>query len=209
MKNAILTIAATIILTLSGVHHATAQIDQMGALPPPDYRYDRQDTHEAEVDLYVKPDKLDGKQKKVKETHPELFQTEAVIVTFGAPWCRWCKAQIRDLRGPSLSHNVLVYDIEPDDEKKTEAQKEQAKKNAALLDLYELGRNIPVTVIIEKGKVVKTFYGFTPWGEIAPHAKKARKNDKQKTHIDIGPIHIDWDDDGIDIDRNRRDKRRH
>lgn len=219
MKNAaiILTLVATIVFSLSDVHDAIGQIDQMGALPPSVNQNDRSDCDEtAEIDLYIKPEPIpdpDGQltetQKKVKASHPELFATEAVIVTFGAPWCRWCKAQVRELRGPSLTYNVLVYDIEAADDEKTEEEKNRAKENLILLDLYELGRTIPITVVIEKGVVVKTFYGFTPWGEIAPHAEKAKKNDKQKTHIDIGPIHIDWDDGGIDIDRNKRDKRKH
>ena len=74
------------------------------------------------------------------------------------------------------------------------------------MSTWELGDTIPVTVVVSKGDVVKTFYGFTPWSEIKPHAEKAKKSDGDgKTNVDIGPIHIDWDDDGnvnIDVRRN-------
>jgi thiol-disulfide isomerase/thioredoxin len=152
-----------------------------------------------EVDLYKKAEPKPV--HPLKKEFPELFTTEAVVVAFGADWCGWCKAQARDLKGPSFRYNILYVKVDKDG---------KPTRWGKLADKLELGKSVPVTVVIEKGKVTKTFIGFTPWGEIKPHAQKAKKNDQddEKNHIDIGPIHIDWDDDGVDINRHRRNRRR-
>ena len=151
--------------------------------------------HHVEADLYKKP-----KRHPLQKVYPELFTTEAIVVAFGADWCPWCKVQARTLKGPSQRYNILYVKVEDEDGNPT--------RWATLSNELELGSAIPVTVVIEKGEVKKVFHGHTPWAEIEPHAKKAKKNKDQKNHIDIGPIHIDWDDDGIDINRHKRNKRR-
>lgn len=198
----LLTIA---VLVMEGLPGAYGQrIHNMGALPPEVNQAPRPDLESpAEVDLFKRPrpdgDKEETEtQKALKKVAPELFRTEAVVVTFGAEWCRYCKAQIRDLRGPSLTYNVLAYDVE--DEK---------GNGKAVADYLKIGRSVPVTCIIEKGRIVKSFEGFTPWATIKPHAKKAKKNDKdQEGDLKIGPLNIDWDDNGVDINWDRERRRR-
>jgi len=194
----ILTITA---VTLLGLSWALGQgKDKLGALPPGFDSSLRQDLV-PEIDLYKRPDPDGGlteRQREIKAAAPELFKTEGVIVVFGAEWCRWCKAQVADLKGPSFKYNVLVYDLDEE-------------KGSLLADLLEVGDSVPVTMIVEKGVVTKTFLGFTPWAEIKPHAEKAAKNeDDKKGSVNIGPIRIDWDTNGfnLDIERYRRSKRR-
>lgn len=155
--------------------------------------------HVAEADLYIKNPK--PPEHPLQERFPELFATEAIVVSFGADWCGWCKAQARELKGPSFRYNILYVKIE---------DKDGDTKWAELIKALKLGEDsVPVTAVICKGEVVKVFYGFTPWVEIKPHAGKAKKNEQDETNsIDIGPIHIDWDDDGVDINRHRRNRNR-
>ena len=66
--------------------------------------------------------------------------------------------------------------------------------------MLNLGRSIPVTVVIEHGEVMKTFIGNTSWRKIKPHAEKAKKNESDQTdRVEIGPLRIDWSD-GVDIE---------
>lgn len=150
----------------------------------------------AEADLYVKPQPKPD--HPLKKDYPELFATEAVVVTFGADWCAACRRQALELRGPSHRYNILKVAVEDKEGKKTKWSK--------LMDRLELGDTIPVTIVVSKGEALKTFYGFTPWGAIKPLAEKAKKNDNETDSIDIGPLHIDWDD-GVDIHFRRRDPR--
>lgn len=206
----VFTIAILLAGTLAPL--AVGQTDGMGALPPETYRTDRSSRYVpktyqdpfAGVDLYKKPDPLDESSRKIKATHPELFATEAVIVIFGADYCVWCKRQALELKGPSINYNVIYYELEKDGE---------PTKHAALYEALGLtgGESaIPKIVVMEKGKITKTFIGFTDWSDIKPHAEKAKKNESDKTdHIRIGPLNIDWTD-GVDIDwRNQRNRRRH
>jgi thiol-disulfide isomerase/thioredoxin len=188
-----LTIAALIVAVVSvgsgqDIHH-------MGAVPPGTYSSLRRDLPISKVDLYKRPKTLTETQEKLKEVAPELFRTEAVIVVFGAEWCRYCKVQTRDLKVPSLAYNVIVYDIEKDN-------------GPMIAELLQVGRSIPVTMILEKGIMVKSFEGFTPWTQIKPHAEKAKKDDSDtEGHVNIGPINIDWDDSGVDINLDREKRR--
>lgn len=195
----ILTIA---IFTLAGLPGTSGQdVYNMGVLPPETNTDSGRDlAGPAEVDLYKKPgedEELTEAQKALKKVAPELFRTEAVIVVFGAEWCRYCKVQARELRGPSQRYNVLVYDVED--------EKGNGKKVSELL---EVGGSIPVTFIVEKGIVKKSFEGFTPWAQIKLHAKKAAKNEDQKGDVNIGPLNIHWDLDGVDINWDRERRRR-
>lgn len=144
----------------------------------------------AEADLYVKK-----KPHPLQKEYPELFATEGIIVAFGADWCSACKRQGRELRGPAARYNILKVDVQDEAGKPT--------KWGRLMETLELGKTIPVVIVVSKGEVVKVFYGFTPWAEIAPHAKKAKKNDSDDVDgVDIGPLHIDWND-GVRIDWGR------
>jgi len=160
------------------------------------YQGSGQDLRTAEIDLYSKPKPkpkpdLTKTQKEILKAYPVLSKTDAVIVVFGAEWCTACKRQVLELKGPSTRYNVLVYDVE--------------KEGKKLAELLKVGRSIPVIMVLENGKPTKTFLNFTPWVDIKPHAKKAKKNEEeQKGRIDIGPIHIDWDLDGYDSDQYRR-----
>ena len=81
----------------------------------------------------------------------------------------------------------------------------QKTKWSKLMDQLELGDSIPVTIVVSKGEIQKVFHGFTLWADIKPHAEKAKKSDdNEKNNIDIGPIHIDWDDDSVNVDRRRK-----
>ena len=142
----------------------------------------------------------------LRATYPELFATDAVVVAFGADWCPWCKAQARELKLPSVSYNILYVKVEEGGE--TGAA--ETSRWGELMDTLNLGSSIPVTVVFSKGEVVKVFYGFTKWDDIKPFAEKAKKNDKddEEGHIRIGPLNIDWDDSGVDIDLQRHGRTR-
>lgn len=195
MKNAIaiFTIVAVVLFGVFGICQ-TVQNGLGGVVDVIDSNGGQGD-NVPEVDLYKKRDRPHPLKKK----YPELFSTDAVVVSFGADWCGWCKAQARELKGPSLRFNILYVKVDEDG---------KPTRWGRLIDKLELGESVPVTVVIEKGKVTKTFIGFTPWAEIKPHAAKAKKNKDGGGHIRIGPIHIDWDDDGVDINRHKRNKRR-
>lgn len=156
---------------------------------------DRQNSQVAGADLYVKPHPL-------RKEFPELFATEAVVIAFGADWCTWCKHQAKELQTPSKEYYIFYVHID-----ETHKGKTIPTRWGRLIDHYKLGFSVPVVAIIEKGEVKKAFLQYTPWSEIKPHAKKAKKNEKvdPKINIDIGPIHIDWDDD---IKRQKRNRRR-
>lgn len=146
--------------------------------------------HDAEADLYVKPE-----PNPLKADYPELFRTEAVVVAFGSPTCYACRKQAAALRGPSTRYNILKVDARDENGKRT--------RWAELMDEWELGSMIPVVVVFDRetGKITKTFSGYTPWSKIKPHAAKAKKDDNdEKGHVDIGPIHIDWDDGDVNVD---------
>lgn len=192
-------ILATIVTIASNVLCVCAQFPNglegtMEVSPPPPRR-----GFPAEVDLYVKPE---TKPHPLKKAFPELFTTEAVVVTFSAPWCGACRRQALELRGPSERWNILRVKIEETNKETGETVKTKWDR---LMDKLELGDIVPVTIVVSKGEVLKVFHGYTPWATIKPHAEKAKKNDNETDDIDIGPIHIDWDD-GLNIDwrRNRR-----
>lgn len=167
-------------------------------VPPPSPRRD----FPAEVDIYKKP--TPKPEHPLKKEFPELFTTEAIVVTFSADWCVACRRQAIELRGPSERFNILRVKIEEENEKGETVPSRWGR----LMDRLELGESIPVTIVVAKGEVLKTFYNYTPWATIRPHAEKAKKNADETDNIDIGPINIDWDD-GLNIDwrRNRRPPR--
>lgn len=117
-----------------------------------------------ETKLYKEPETAHPLRKRF----PEIFETEAVIVTFGADWCAACKRQSRALQGPSERYNVIKVDIEA---------KGKKTKWSALMDQLNLGRMIPVTVVFSKGEILKTFSGYTPWPKIKAYAEKAKKHE--------------------------------
>jgi thioredoxin-like negative regulator of GroEL len=119
----------------------------------------------AGADLYVKP-----KPHPLKASYPELFQAEAVILTFGASWCGPCARQEAAFLGHVKEYYILKVDVDEE-------------KWAALKAKLGLGGGVPVTVILHKGEVVKEFRGFTPWDKIEPHAKKAKRPE-----VKAGPL---------------------
>lgn len=163
------------------------------------------------IRLYVdpsgpKPDDTDGRpDNRLDEDrsefgdYPEIQQTRALVIVFGASWCQWCKAEGSALVEPSKAYNIVYADIENPDGTDS--------RWGALLERWNLGTSIPVTVVVVGGKVVKTFQGFTEWTTIQPFAEKAKKNeDESKEGFVVGPL-----DSGkfgnVDLgnqDRNRR-----
>lgn len=146
------------------------------------------------IRLYTRPD------DEFRIRYPEIFATDAVIVVFGADWCQWCKAQAAALTTPSKTYNILYWKIEDPNGK--------SNKYSDLMDKWELGGAVPVTVLVERGKVVKTWTAFTPWEDLKPFVEKARKNEhEQKEGFIIGPIN-GGDSIDIDLDGQRHSKRR-
>lgn len=193
MRNAISTIAVVAVVLYGLSRVGSADPDRLESMVEIADQTRSGDDSIAGVDLYVKQ-----KPHPLKKDYPELFATEAIVLTFSADWCAACRRQALELRGPSEQFNILRVKVEADNQK---------TRWSTLMDKLELGETIPVTIVVSKGEVTKTFYGYTPWSQIKPHAGKAKKNEKDETdHIDIGPIHIDWDD-GVDIDFRRRKPR--
>lgn len=124
------------------------------------------------------------------KAYPELYATPGVIVTFGAEWCGHCKPQKRIIARHQRKYNVLVYDYDE-------------KRGKALAERWGV-KKLPTTVIVEQGKVVKTFIGLTSWETIRRSAGKAVKDDKRsQTTIEIFPfIRVDVRDSRT-IDRQR------
>lgn len=153
------------------------------------------------IQLYS-PDTRTDEEKK----YPELWATDAIIVTFSAEWCGWCKQQAGILSGPSKAYYVFIAKIE----EKDEIGRTVKTRWGELAEKWDVS-NIPVTFIVEKGKPVKRFDGYTAWSKIKPHAEKARRNeDDKKKGFNIGPLRFDWDE-GVNVDwerRNRRSKRK-
>lgn len=205
----ILTIAAALVAGVSGVNGQ--DIDNMGALPPQIDSSPGPDLQSAEVDLYTRdgdrPGPVDERTKALKKAAPDLWKVEAAIVVVSSSSCPPCFRQRIELAGPSDVYNVVIYKVDPDDpedDEKKRAKKQRARDVAAALNVA----TYPTIMIVEKGVVRKTFLGYTPWGQIRPHAAKARKNG-QKGNFRLGPIDINWNDNGnVDIDLRRRDRRR-
>lgn len=149
---------------------------------------------EAGVKLY----KPRPKPHPLKKDYPELFseKAEAAVVSFGSATCAPCYRQGVELKRYAQGYHVLKVDISED-------------RWRALFKKWDLGPTVPVTVVVENGEVAKMFRGFTPWREIKPFAKKAvlHEKDDEKGNIDVGPIHIDWDDGDVNVDIRRRKRR--
>jgi len=163
-----------------------------------------QEQHPSQIKLYVREDKEGGEERAeeaeaeatFRKGYPELYVTDGVIVSFGASWCRYCPPQKRRLLARQGQYNMLIFDTEE-------------KRGKALAERWAI-KTLPTTVIVHKGKVVKTFIGLTDWEPIRRSAGKARKNEKQATTIQIFPfVRVDIRD-GNDSkpDRQRRPIRR-
>lgn len=150
------------------------------------------------IKLYAEPDTRTDEERKFENDYPEIFATRSVVVIFGAEWCQWCKAEGKELTEPSKTYDIIYRDIEaPDD------------KWGLLMERWNLGSSIPVTVIVERGKVVKTFSGFTNWDAIQPHCEKAKKNEDQSTgSFKISPLDGSMFGD-VDLRNRERNKRRY
>lgn len=194
MKDHVLAIAASIVFALSSVCIGQTQPEEFGGLPPTDPSNTRQDERAAEVDLYKIDGSLTDRQKAIKKTHPEIFKTEAVVIIIGMVDCAPCWRQRVELRGPRDLYNILYFPVNEKVRGEDGEEKVVDTKHAKLAELWEIGNTYPTVVVAEKGVITKTFLGYTPWGQIRPYAEKAKKNEKTRFRIDIGPFHI-WDDD--------------
>lgn len=164
--------------------------DGLGGMVGQSHSDGGQSGHVAEADLYVKP-----QPHPLRKDYPELFQSEAVVLCFGSDWCGPCKRQAAALAGPAQRYHILKVRIEEE-------------RWRTLWEKLELGGGVPVTVVMERGEVVKTFKGFTPWREIMPHADKAAKPEKERDlRIRVGLVHIDLTD-GVDVSIYRRGQER-
>lgn len=137
----------------------------------------------------------------VKRDFPELYSTEAIIAVFGAESCGPCQRTKAQLRPQAGNYNMVFYDVSKDH-----------KHYKLMKDTLKLGSMVPVVAVIEKGKVVKAFHGYTPWVKIKPYAKKAKKAETDPVEIWIGPLTIDIDEDDVSIRvldaKERREQRR-
>ena len=84
------------------------------------------------------------------------------------------------------------------------------EKNKTLMERWGLGEQVPVTVIVDHGKVVKRFDGYVGWDEIKPHADKAKKNENEQADSDGFWFFRDpWGGSVVDLDRQGRNRRRY
>jgi thiol-disulfide isomerase/thioredoxin len=153
-----------------------------------------QDSYEAEQE--PRPGiKLYRRTAPANSEYPEILAAKSLVVILGADWCQWCKEEAKELSGPSHEYNIFYANVDEE-------------RWAKFMDDNALGLSVPVTLLIEDGRIVKTWNGYTPWAEIQPLAEKARKNeDEQKEGFIIGPID-GGDGDRIDMDRQQRNRRR-
>lgn len=159
------------------------------------------------IQLYIGPDGNHGRPDTQPDEdrpefrdYPEIQQTRALVIIFGAPWCQWCKAEGAALVEPSKEYNIVYADIENQDGTDS--------RWGVLMERWNLGTSIPVTVVVEDGKVVKTFEGFTEWETIKPFAEKAKRNeDESKNGFVISPL--DGGQFGnVDLGNQNRNRRR-
>lgn len=116
----------------------------------------------AGTQLYVEP-----VVDPLRQDYPELFTSEAVVLVIGADWCFPCRAHKANLSRYVHQYNIKFVKI--DDENR------QPTKWRDFLIQNELRAVVPTTVIVENGKIKKSFRGITPWRIIRPFADKAVK----------------------------------
>lgn len=154
------------------------------------------------IRLYYRPDegRRVGPDNEFRNHYPEIFAARAAVIIFGADWCHWCKEQAKELTEPSHRYNIIYAKI--DDEKG------QPTRWGKLLDTWALGDSVPVTVLVENGKVTRTWKGYTAWPQLELAIEKAKKNENEQTpDFIIGPI----DGGGgerLDLERYRNNRNR-
>lgn len=152
------------------------------------------------IDPNGRPDKQPDENGSDARDYPEVFKTRALVIVFGAPWCQWCKAEGAALVEPSKIYNIVYADIENPDGSDS--------RWGVLMQRWKLGTSIPVTVVVEDGKVVKTFEGFTEWATIQPFAEKAKKDENEsKNGFVISPLDGGKFGD-VDLGNQNRNRRR-
>ena len=166
MKNAIilLALAAATLGGVQGFHQAEA--DRLARMVDAAHSDNRQDSRIAGVELYVKP-----QPHPLRAGYPELFQGKAVILTFTAAWCPACRQQEAVLARSASGYQTVKAAI---DEAPENGRDRSEPKWQTLMNKWDLGTAIPVTVIVVKGEPIKVFTGLTPWEKIEPHAAPAK-----------------------------------
>jgi glutaredoxin len=204
MKNAIIVLAfaAAALLSLQSLD-ARGQDHRADA---GGYRQDcGSDAGPAEgVRLYIRPNPIpipepEPEREDLARTHPEIAEAEGAIVVFGAAWCQWCKAELSSMEDSEAGSTYRIVALDIDQE-----------KHKALMNKWGLGDTVPVTVIVERGVIVKRFDGYVGWDKIKPHANKAKKNeDEQKDSNGFWVYRNPWGRSDLDLDRQRKNRRRY
>lgn len=132
---------------------------------------DEQSEVEVNVDIFDNADDFaDFKDRRSKTDYPTLYRpghAEGVIVVIGFDGCVWCKKQLKEFPD---GHRVLYVD-------KDKSDKPDGPSWNKLIERFNLFKTYPTTLIIEKGKLTKSFSGFKPWAAIEPHATNTKEQD--------------------------------
>ena len=126
----------------------------------------------------------DFRKRRSETPYPSLYSPEraaGVIVVIGYPECGWCKQQLRVIPGHDsfLELETKDYRVIYVDRNKADPLNKSVNPPTwdGLREKLELPKVYPTTLIVEKGRITKTFSGFKPWLTIEPFAKAAKKND--------------------------------
>lgn len=84
----------------------------------------------------------------------------AEIVMVSARGCFWCRKQAEELYRHETEYNIRYI---------------KAAEDIDLMIKWKIDPIFPTLLIVEDGKVVEKWIGFTPWPEIEKVADKARK----------------------------------
>jgi thiol-disulfide isomerase/thioredoxin len=196
MKNAFVVLAIVAAGLFGLPRLGEGQIHQLGAYPPGHYRYVGSDPLPEGVKLYKR---TTAEQRELAKTHPEIAAADCSIVVFGASWCVWCRTEVQEMEKAKAgdAYRIAILDIDEE-------------KNKTLMERWGLGDPVPVTVIVDRGKVVKRFDGYVGWDEIKPHADKAKKNENEQADSDGFWFFRDpWGGSVVDLDRQGRNRRRY
>jgi hypothetical protein len=134
-------------------------------------------------------DNDDFAKRKAATAYPTLYRpgnAEGVIVVVGYKGCGWCTQQLRTIPGgndklvtpgkfESTAYRVMYVNRDHHDPLN---KSKDAPTWGDLLDKFELKKIYPTTLMIEKGKMTKSFTGFKLWPVIEPHVEAAKLEPK-------------------------------